>query len=62
MDELVIGILKMHQARLSAPQLLPRGLRLLIDNGARGIGDASLGTLNPIFLALKCLELDRLMT
>ena len=41
---------------------LLRSLRLLIDNGARGIGDASLGTANMIFLALKSLELDRLVT
>ena len=41
---------------------LLRNLRLLIDNGARGIGDASLGTANLIFLALKSLELDRLVT
>ena len=41
---------------------LLRSLRLLIDNGARGIADASLGTANLIFLALKSLELDRLVT
>ncbi|MFS8037043.1 ATP-dependent nuclease [Xanthobacter sp. AM11] len=41
---------------------LLRSLRLLIDNGSRGIGDASLGTANLIFLALKSLELDRLVT
>lgn len=41
---------------------LLRSLRLLIDNGARGIGDASLGTANLVFLALKSLELDRLVT
>ena len=41
---------------------LLRGLRILIDNGARGIGEASLGTANLIFLALKSLELDRLVT
>ncbi|WFU58276.1 AAA family ATPase [Bradyrhizobium pachyrhizi] len=41
---------------------LLRSLRLLIDNGARGISDASLGTANLIFLALKSLELDRLVT
>lgn len=41
---------------------LLRSLSLLIDNGARGIGDASLGTANLIFLALKSLELDRLVT
>lgn len=41
---------------------LLRSLRLLIDNGARGIGDASLGTANLIFLALKSLELDRMVS
>lgn len=41
---------------------LLRSLRLLIDNGARGIPGASLGTANLIFLALKSLELDRLVT
>lgn len=41
---------------------LLRSLRLLIDNGVRGIPDASLGTANLIFLALKSLELDRLVT
>jgi putative ATP-dependent endonuclease of OLD family len=41
---------------------LLRGLRILIDGGARGISDASLGTANLIFLALKSLELDRLVT
>ncbi|NTJ51400.1 AAA family ATPase [Agrobacterium rhizogenes] len=40
---------------------LLRSLRLLIDNGARSISDASLGTANLIFLALKSLELDRLV-
>lgn len=40
---------------------LLRGLRLLIDDGVRGVGDASLGTANLIFLALKSLELDRLV-
>ncbi len=40
---------------------LLRGLRILIDNGARGVGEASLGTANLIFLALKSLELDRLV-
>ena len=37
--------------------VLLRGLRLLIDGGARGIGDASLGTANLLFLTLKGLEL-----
>lgn len=41
---------------------LLRSLRLLIDYGVRGIRDASLGTANLIFLALKSLELDRLVT
>jgi putative ATP-dependent endonuclease of OLD family len=40
---------------------LLRSLRLLIDNGARGISDASLGTANLVFLTLKSLELDRLV-
>jgi putative ATP-dependent endonuclease of OLD family len=39
---------------------LLRGLRLLIDAGVRGIGDASLGTANLVFLALKSFELERL--
>jgi putative ATP-dependent endonuclease of the OLD family len=43
-------------------EALLRSLRLLIDNGARGIPDASLGTANLIFLALKSLELDRLVS
>ncbi|GJE27524.1 ATP-dependent nuclease [Methylobacterium organophilum] len=40
---------------------LLRALRLLIDQGARGVADASLGTANLVFLALKSLELDRLI-
>lgn len=39
--------------------VLLRGLRLLIDGGARGIGEASLGTANLLFLTLKGLELER---
>ena len=39
--------------------VLLRGLRLLIDGGGRGIGDASLGTANLLFLTLKGLELER---
>lgn len=39
--------------------VLLRSLRLLIDGGARGIGDASLGTANLLFLTLKALELER---
>jgi putative ATP-dependent endonuclease of the OLD family len=38
-----------------------RALRLLIDGGARGMADAGLGTANLAFLALKSLELDRLV-
>lgn len=41
--------------------VLLRALRLLIDAGTRGIGDASLGTANLIFLVLKSLELDELV-
>jgi putative ATP-dependent endonuclease of the OLD family len=40
---------------------LLRGLRLLIDDGVRSVGDASLGSANLIFLALKSLELDQLV-
>lgn len=40
---------------------LLRALRLLIDEGERGVAEASLGTANLIFLALKSLELDRLI-
>jgi len=39
--------------------VLLRSLRLLIDGGARGISDASLGTANLLFLTLKALELER---
>lgn len=40
---------------------LLRGLKVLIDGGARGISDASLGTANLLFMALKSLELDKLV-
>lgn len=40
---------------------LLRSLRLLIDGGMRSIGDASLGSANLIFMALKSLELNRLV-
>ncbi len=40
---------------------LLRALRILIDDGARSVAGASLGTANLIFFALKCLELDRLV-
>lgn len=54
-------LLKLGLAPTRIDALL-RSLRLLIDNGARGIPEASLGTANLIFLALKSLELDRLVT
>lgn len=38
-----------------------RQIRLLIDEGRRGIADASLGSANLIFLALKLLDLKRLI-
>jgi putative ATP-dependent endonuclease of OLD family len=44
-------------APTNASRLL-RTLRLLIDNGSRGIGDASLGTANLVYLALKTLEIE----
>ncbi len=40
---------------------LLRNLRVLIDDGVRGVGEASLGTANLLFLALKSLELDRVV-
>jgi putative ATP-dependent endonuclease of OLD family len=39
---------------------LLRELRLLIDDGTRSMAEASLGTANLIFVALKSLEVDRL--
>lgn len=38
-----------------------RQIRLLIDEGRRGVGDASLGSANLIFLTLKLLDLQRLI-
>ncbi len=38
---------------------LYRNIRLLIDDGRRSIGDASLGSANIVFLTLKALELKR---
>jgi putative ATP-dependent endonuclease of OLD family len=40
---------------------LYRNIRLLIDDGRRAIGDASLGSANIVFLALKSLDLARLI-
>jgi putative ATP-dependent endonuclease of OLD family len=42
------------------PDKLIRALRLFIDGGKRGIADASLGSANLIYFALKVLEYDRL--
>lgn len=43
------------------PQRLIRALRPLIDEGRRGIGEASLGSSSLIYLALKSLEFDLLV-
>jgi putative ATP-dependent endonuclease of OLD family len=43
------------------PARLFRNIRLLIDEGRRGISDASLGSANLVFLTLKTLELRRLI-
>ena len=43
------------------PVRLYRTIRLLIDEGRRGIADASLGSANLVFLSLKALEIRRLI-
>ena len=43
------------------PERLIRAIRLLIDGGKRGVGEASLGSANLLYLVLKSLELDRLV-
>ena len=43
------------------PDRLLRALRLFIDDGKRGVGDASLGSANLLYLALKALELEQLV-
>lgn len=43
------------------PNRLLRALRLFIDHGKRGIGDASLGSANLLYLALKTLELEQIV-
>lgn len=43
------------------PDKLIRALRLFIDGGKRGIADASLGSANLIYFALKALEYDQLV-
>jgi putative ATP-dependent endonuclease of OLD family len=43
------------------PARINRQIRLLIDQGRRGVADASLGSANLIFLTLKLLDLKRLI-
>jgi putative ATP-dependent endonuclease of OLD family len=43
------------------PMRLNRNLRLLTDDGVRGISEASLGSANLVFLSLKILELQTLI-
>ena len=43
------------------PERLLRSLRLLIDGGKRGIGEASLGSANLLYITLKALELEHLV-
>ncbi|OPY62260.1 MAG: recombination protein F [Pelotomaculum sp. PtaU1.Bin065] len=43
------------------PNKLIRAIRLFIDSGKRGIGEASLGSANLLYLALKSLELEQLV-
>jgi len=45
----------------SDPTRLCRNIRLLIDEGLRGINDASLGSANLVFLSLKALEVRQLI-
>lgn len=65
-DRLVAIVGAQHATDLSlglAPtrvDALLRALRILIDNSTRGISEASLGTANLIFFALKSLEFDLL--
>lgn len=46
----------------TAPDKILKSMRLLIDDGKRSLGDASLGTANLIYLALLTLELKRQVT
>lgn len=43
------------------PDRLVRALRVLFDDGKRGVPDASVGTANLLYLTLKALELDLLV-
>lgn len=66
-DRLVTMVGEKHSAPVglgltpTRMESLLRGLKLLIDGGARSISEASLGSANLIFLALKSLELDRVV-
>jgi putative ATP-dependent endonuclease of OLD family len=44
------------------PEKLIRALRIFIDGGKRGISDASLGSANLLYLALKALEYEQFVT
>ena len=44
------------------PDKLIRALRIFIDGGKRGMADASLGSANLLYFALKALEYDQLVT
>jgi putative ATP-dependent endonuclease of OLD family len=44
------------------PDRLLRALRIFIDGGTRGIGEASLGSANLLYLALKLLEIEQLVS
>jgi putative ATP-dependent endonuclease of OLD family len=43
------------------PERLLRSLRLFIDGGKRGIGEASLGSANLLYITLKALEIEHLV-
>lgn len=61
----MVGSAQMLQTVLrfspSDPDKLIRALRLFIDGGKRGIADASLGSANILYFALKALEYDQLV-
>ncbi len=44
------------------PARLYRNIRLLIDEGVRGVSEASLGSANLVFLSLKALEIQQLIS
>lgn len=61
----MVGLTQMLETVLrfspTAPDKLIRALRLFIDGGRRGIADASLGSANLLYFALKALEYDQLV-